>query len=124
MNLVETIQYNCDISDARDQGIYSMCTMVLKLRNLYKWEHGLEPWNEPEPADLLDWIEQKENHWAAIDQKSFKPVVSARIAMIAGTAGILPVYGDARNKGCKALNFESGSFPTWWAVYNRVRLHR
>ena len=42
--LLKTIKHNCDISDARDNGIYSICTLVLKLRNLYKWEHGLEPW--------------------------------------------------------------------------------
>ncbi len=72
--LVHRIQYNCDISDARDHGIYSMCTMVLKLRNLYKWEKGLEPWEEPESADLLDWIEAKENYWATLSEASFRPL--------------------------------------------------
>ena len=60
------IQHNCDISDARDNGIYSICTLVLKLRNLYKWENGLEPWQEPESPVLLDWIEAKENYWEEI----------------------------------------------------------
>lgn len=62
-SLIEAVQRNCDISDARDHGVYSMCSMVLKLRNLYKWEQGVEPWEEPEPADLLDWIESKETFW-------------------------------------------------------------
>ena len=52
--LLTQIQHNCDVSDARDHGIYSMCSLVLKLRNLYKWERGLEPWSEPDSADLLD----------------------------------------------------------------------
>jgi hypothetical protein len=69
---IQDIQHNCDISDARDHGIYSMCTMVLKLRNLYKWEKGLQPWEEPEPADLLDWIEGKENYWATIAEEPFR----------------------------------------------------
>ncbi len=68
------LQHNCDISDARDHGIYSMCTMVLKLRNLYKWEKGLQPWEEPEPAVLLDWIDTKENYWATIAEESFRPL--------------------------------------------------
>jgi hypothetical protein len=71
---IHDIQHNCDISDARDHGIYSMCTMVLKLRNLYKWENGLQPWQEPEPADLLDWIDVKENYWATIAGESFRPL--------------------------------------------------
>jgi hypothetical protein len=69
---IQDIQHNCDISDARDHGIYSMCTMVLKLRNLYKWEKGLQPWEEPESADLLDWIDAKENYWAAIADEPYR----------------------------------------------------
>ncbi len=70
--LIDDIQYNCNISDARDHGIYSMCTMVLKLRNLYKWEKGIEPWDEPEPGELLDWIEAKENYWESLADKPFR----------------------------------------------------
>ena len=72
--IIQDIQYNCDISDARDHGIYSMCTMVLKLRNLYKWEHGIEPWLEAEPADLLDWIDSKENYWQTIAEKPYRKI--------------------------------------------------
>jgi hypothetical protein len=71
---IHDIQHNCDISDARDHGIYSMCTMVLKLRNLYKWEKGLQPWEEPESGDLLDWIEAKENYWATIAEEPYRPL--------------------------------------------------
>lgn len=73
-SLLSTIQHNCDISDAKDHGIYSMCTMVLKLRNLYKWEFGLEPWQEPESSDLLDWIDQKEKYWPTIAQNPFQSI--------------------------------------------------
>jgi hypothetical protein len=72
--IIKSIQHNCDISDGRDHGIYSMCTMVLKLRNLYKWEHGIEPWHEAEPADLLDWIDRKEQYWESIATASFDTV--------------------------------------------------
>ncbi|MDH3328657.1 MAG: hypothetical protein OEM01_05435 [Desulfobulbaceae bacterium] len=72
--LIQTIQHNCDISDARDNGIYSICMLVLKLRNLYKWEQGIEPWDEPEPADLLNWIDTKENYWEKIIDEPFLPI--------------------------------------------------
>ncbi len=74
---IQDIQYNCDISDARDHGIYSMCTMVLKLRNLYKWEKGLQPWEEPESSDLLDWIDVKETYWKSIAEESYRPLNAA-----------------------------------------------
>jgi len=70
----QAIKHNCDISDARDNGIYSICTLVLKLRNLYKWEHGLQPWEEPEAPVLLDWIAAKEEYWKNIEAESFLPI--------------------------------------------------
>ena len=73
-SLLKTIRHNCDISDARDSGIYSICTLVLKLRNLYKWEHDLEPWEEPDSPVLLDWIEAKEEYWETIHAEPFFPV--------------------------------------------------
>ncbi len=69
---LQIVRHNCDISDARDNGIYSLCTLVLKLRNLYKWEHGLQPWQEPESADLLDWIAAKEDYWETLSNKTFQ----------------------------------------------------
>ena len=70
----QVVQQNCDISDARDNGIYSICTLVLKLRNLYKWENELEPWHEPDSPVLLDWIAAKEAYWEEIQDKPFLPL--------------------------------------------------
>lgn len=73
--VLETIRHNCDISDARDNGIYSICNLVLKLRNLYKWEHAIEPWQEPAAPDLLDWIDVKENYWKTIIDEPYHPLI-------------------------------------------------
>ncbi|MDX1775103.1 MAG: hypothetical protein R3297_00820 [Desulfobulbales bacterium] len=73
-SLIETIRHNCDISDSRDNGIYSICTLVLKLRNLYKWEYGLQPWEEPDSPVLLDWIAAKEEYWQTIHSEPFLPI--------------------------------------------------
>jgi hypothetical protein len=72
--LYQAVRTNCDISDARDNGIYSICTLVLKLRNLYKWEHGFEPWQEADSPVLLDWIEAKEEYWDTIRDRPFSRV--------------------------------------------------
>ena len=71
-SFLQIVRHNCDISDARDNGIYSLCTLVLKLRNLYKWEHGLQPWQEPETAELLDWIADKEEYWETLSEETFQ----------------------------------------------------
>lgn len=73
-SLIDAIRRNCAISDARDNGIYSMCTLFLRLRNLYKWENGKLPWQEAEPAVLLDWIEKKEEQWLGLVDEPFQAV--------------------------------------------------
>jgi hypothetical protein len=65
---------NCDISDARYAGYYSVCGLALRLRDLYKWEKNLEPWEEGEPAVVLDWIGNKEEEWETLSEEEFHPV--------------------------------------------------
>ncbi len=54
---------NCDISDAQHAGMYSTCGLALRLRDLYKWEHRLNPWEEKDSSEILDWIGEKETLW-------------------------------------------------------------
>ena len=74
-NFGSLVQHNCNISDARGSRVYSLCTLFLRLRSYYKWEKGLQPWDEPEPPDLLDWIEAKEAYWETLEDKDFVELV-------------------------------------------------
>lgn len=112
-SIIKDIQHNCTISDARDHGIYTMCTMVLKLRNLYKWENDLQPWQESEPADLLDWIEAKENYWASIVDESYRQLqINGSAARPDDSAAVNAyfqdkqmVYGAGYGRSLKAIFF-------------------
>jgi hypothetical protein len=73
--LREQIQRNCDISDANYAGLYSLCGLLLRMRDLYKWERGLLPWQEPEPADLLEWVDQREEYWETMGSSELQPMV-------------------------------------------------
>jgi hypothetical protein len=87
--------------------------MVLKLRNLYKWEQDIQPWSEPEAADLLDWIEAKENYWVTIAERSFSPLTGQHqkispenleeVNNELGTNGLL--YGAGYGRSLKAVFF-------------------
>ncbi|MDX1707509.1 MAG: hypothetical protein R3274_02840 [Desulfobacterales bacterium] len=57
------VLHNCDISDAQHAGLYSTCGLALRLRDLYKWEHHLNPWEEKDTSEILDWIGDKEALW-------------------------------------------------------------
>lgn len=73
--LQRQVQKNCDISDARHAGVYSLCGLLLRMRDLYKWEHGMVPWREPEPVDLMGWMEDREQYWEEILEEEIAPVV-------------------------------------------------
>jgi hypothetical protein len=57
MIAIETITnqvlLNCNIADSQHAGLYSICGLALRLRDLYKWENGLDPWIENEVAMRL-----------------------------------------------------------------------
>jgi hypothetical protein len=61
--ITRQVLHNCDISDANNAGMYSICGLALRLRDLYKWEQGLPPWEERDSSEVLEWIEAKENQW-------------------------------------------------------------
>jgi len=110
---IKIIRHNCDISDARDNGIYSICTLVLKLRNLYKWEHGLEPWEEPDSPLLLDWIATKEEYWETIHNEPFstipingKKIDPFRLSLINRFLAVdNHIYGAGYGRSMKAVFF-------------------
>ena len=72
--LTEQVRYNCDVSDARFAGHYSICGLALRLRDLYKWEKQLAPWVEHDPAEILAWIDRKERLWETLQDRDFASI--------------------------------------------------
>ena len=71
-SLTGQVLQNCDISDAYHAGLYSICGLALRLRDLYKWEKRLPPWEERDSSEILDWIEAKETRWEAFSENEYK----------------------------------------------------
>lgn len=65
-HITRQVRHNCDISDARHAGIYSICGLAMRLRDLYKWDRRLSPWEEHEAKTVLDWIGQREDLWESL----------------------------------------------------------
>jgi hypothetical protein len=70
-DITRQVLHNCDISDAYHAGMFSICGLALRLRDLYKWEKGLAAWEESDSAEVLEWIEVKENKWAHDAENGF-----------------------------------------------------
>ncbi len=71
-NLAKQVLANCNISDARHAGLYSVCGLALRLRDLFKWDQSLPPWQEREAAEVLTWIGEKETHWETLEDREFE----------------------------------------------------
>ena len=63
--LISQVEANCELASGHQAGSFSLCGLLMRLRLLYKWQHGLSPWQEPEPEGILDWIADLENTWDA-----------------------------------------------------------
>ncbi len=70
-DITRQVLHNCDISDAYHAGMFSICGLALRLRDLFKWEQGLPPWEERDSSEVLEWIEAKENNWDTYADNDF-----------------------------------------------------
>lgn len=73
--IVSQVLRNCSISDSRHAGLYSVCGLALRLRDLYKWEKGLDPWVERESSEILEWIDSKEEQWGELLDLDFAEIM-------------------------------------------------
>ncbi|GAQ94004.1 hypothetical protein TAGGR_1169 [Thermodesulfovibrio aggregans] len=69
-----TVRYNCNVSDANYWGYFSICTLLLRLRQLFKIEKDLEPWDKINNEDIFPWIEKKEETWKELEDAKLIPI--------------------------------------------------
>ncbi|HZV55313.1 MAG TPA: hypothetical protein VFF82_10280 [Rhodocyclaceae bacterium] len=99
--LLEAVQRNCHIADARHAREMTLCTYLLEMREFYRWEHDLPPGAAPPREDLGRWISEREALWEAVADEEFQPLPVAGalhdpFAAVAINAMLLPaglVYG-------------------------------
>jgi hypothetical protein len=70
--LINDIKFNCDVSDAKYWGFYSVCGLLMRYRDLYRSEMGLKPWSAIDRTEIAAWIEKKENRWPELEQQDFR----------------------------------------------------
>ena len=111
--LVGQVLRNCDISDASGAGLFSLCGLALRLRDLYKWEKRLDPWVEKDSGEILEWIGHKEEHWEELAGQDYAklsfngrridPFDTDAVNEILIPEGLL--YGAGYARGLKATFF-------------------
>lgn len=72
--LIDTVQKNCMIADARHARDMTMCTFLLEMREYYRWEMEI-PYGARLPKDELgDWLNARESEWNAVEEEDFAPL--------------------------------------------------
>jgi len=72
--LIAAVKHNCNISDARFWGNYSICGLLMRLRELFRSEHSLAPWEAIPQQEIGEWIGRREKQWEALAEEPFGPI--------------------------------------------------
>lgn len=69
--LIEAVQTNCHIADARHAADLSLCTFLLQMREFYRWEKGL-PLGAPLSREAVgQWLARREAQWAELEDSDY-----------------------------------------------------
>jgi hypothetical protein len=99
--LIEAVQRNCHIADARHAREMTLCTYLLEMREYYRWEHDMPPGVTLPREDIGRWITEREALWEGVADEEFGalPLAGALhdpFAAVAVNQTLLPqglVYG-------------------------------
>jgi len=73
-HLVNTVQKNCHISDARHAGDFTLCIFLLKMREFYRWEHDIPFAHDLPRSEVGSWMQEREHMWSDLETCAFEPL--------------------------------------------------
>ena len=73
-DIIDTVQHNCHIADARHAGDYTLCVYLLKMREMYRWEQGIDFKTMLTTDDVGKWLTQRESVWDQVEEADYKPL--------------------------------------------------
>ncbi len=73
--IIDTVQHNCHIADARHAGDYTLCVYLLKMREMYRWEQKQSFNVSLTTDDVGDWLTEREGLWDDIEEQDYKPLL-------------------------------------------------
>ncbi len=72
--IVNAVQHNCHIADARFAGNYSLCIYLLKMREYYRWETGKSYTASLENDEVGRWLSAREALWDQLAEADYTPL--------------------------------------------------
>jgi len=72
--LIEAVQHNCNVADARHAREATLCTYLLQMRELFRWEHEMPLSAQPPREELSRWLTEREEQWSTIADGRYEPL--------------------------------------------------
>lgn len=72
--LVEMVQRNCHIADARHAREMTLCNYLLEMREFYRWEHEVPLARALPRQELGSWISEREALWDTLQADELEPL--------------------------------------------------
>jgi hypothetical protein len=72
--IVGAVRQNCNISDAQYAGDLTLCTFLLKMRELYRWENDIPLMREMPRSEVGDWMNVRGQLWDEIETEPYVPI--------------------------------------------------
>jgi hypothetical protein len=72
--IVGAVRQNCNISDAQYAGDLTLCTFLLKMRELYRWENAIPLTREMPRSEVGDWMNVRGQLWDEIEEAAYVPI--------------------------------------------------
>ena len=76
--LVDAVQTNCHIADARHAADLPLCIYLLQMREFYRWEQRLPFGASLDRAAVGAWLSRREALWSALEARPWVPLPHAR----------------------------------------------
>jgi len=72
--LLAAVRINCHISDARHARDMTLCTYLLEMRELYRWEQGIALGAPMPQAAVGAWMSEREALWSSLETSAHVPL--------------------------------------------------
>ncbi|NKB63837.1 MAG: hypothetical protein GKR95_17550 [Gammaproteobacteria bacterium] len=73
--IIDAVQRNCDVADARYAGDDTLCIYLMKMRDLFRWAVDVPLGQVADRKILGNWIVEKEALWDELEEQEFVPII-------------------------------------------------
>ena len=69
--LVQAVQTNCHIADARGATDLTLCIYLLQMREFFRWEQGIAALQPLPHGSVAQWLTEREALWESLEGRDF-----------------------------------------------------